>query len=181
MAYEFANGITRTYIMALLDGASGCNGPFNALGLVEQACPNTGEAASLRKKPPFYALKSLMATVADPGPAFTPTPITMKIAGADAKLQTLLLQKRSGRYLLLYWVEASDWDVLHGTYQTVAPEPFTLAVGGMAGQDSAQNFGIDAAGSLTTPDAVRFSNGSAQLTATDAVQFFSFGGPLKRP
>lgn len=174
MAYEFLNGIPRTYIMALLDGSSGCNGQFNALGLVEQDCPNTGLASSLHPKPQFYALKNLMAAVADPGPAFATTPLTYRVLGGDGKLQTMLLQKRTGRYMLFYWVEGTDWNVNAGTSMNVSPEPIAVTVSGMRDGDDAKNIGIDRQGSLTTATPVRFSAGSARLTATDSLQFLTF-------
>jgi hypothetical protein len=177
LAYEFINGVSRTYIFALLDGASGCNGSFNALGIIEQDCPNTGLASSLHPKPPYYALKSLMATVADPGPAFTPTPIVLKISGGDAKLQTLLLQKRDRQYVLLYWVEASDWNVTAGTYIRVAPEHVTLTIGGIGTQDGAREFGIDKSGSLTRPEPIHFANNVGEITASDEIHFLTFTLP----
>jgi hypothetical protein len=180
LAYEFGNGIPRTYIFALLDGSSGCSGPFNTFGLVEQDCPNTGTASSLHKKPQFDAVKNLMAEVSDPGPSFTPTPLRMKITGADAKVQTLLLQKRSGQYILLYWVEASDWNVNRGTYITVAPERVTLSVPGIGNSESAQTFGLDKTGSLTKAQTVGFSKDAVILSATDAMQFLTFNYPEHR-
>ena len=177
MAYEFLNGITRTYIFALMDGASGCNGPFNDLGLIEQDCPNTGAASSIHPKPQFYALESLYKAVSDAGPAFTTNPVTLSTAGGDTKLQTLLLQKRSGKYLMLFWVEASDWNVNAGTYAEVKPEQIRLRIGGIANGPSAQTFGIDANGALTPPAAVDFAGNIAHLTATDSIQFLTFGRP----
>jgi hypothetical protein len=177
MAYEFLNGITRTYIMALLDGASGCNGSFNTLGLIEQDCPNTGLASSLHPKPPFYALKNLMAVVADPGPPFTPAPISLKISGAGNALQWLLLQKRSGEYVLLYWVEGSDWNVDAGTPERVAPEQIIVSVGEMGDTSAAQTFGIENDGNLSRPVPVRFSGNNVKVTATDAMQFLTFRMP----
>jgi hypothetical protein len=174
MAYEFENGITRTYIMALLDGASGCGGPFNQLGLIEQDCPNTGLASSLHIKPGFTALKNLMATVGDPGPAFHPKPLTIKIAGADEHIQTLLLEKRSGQVMLLYWNERSDWDVIKGRYVTVAPVPITVTIGGAGDGTSARNVAIDKSGSLTPAQTIAFSNDTAELSATDEIQILSF-------
>jgi hypothetical protein len=174
LAYEFANGIARTYIFSLVDGSSGCNGPFNSFGIIEQDCPNTGLSSSLHVKPAFYALKTLMTAVADPGPSFTPTPLSIKVTGGDGKLQTLLLQKRNHQYLLLYWVEASDWDVPSGSYQTVSQERVALSIAGMGSQDTAEDFQIDAQGSLTKLRLVHFIDSIGEVTARDEIGFLKF-------
>lgn len=174
LAYEFANGIARTYIFSLVDGSSGCAGPFNSFGIIEQDCPNTGLASSLHVKPAFYALKNLMATVADPGPSFTPAPLSLKISGGDAKLQTLLLQKRNHEYLLVYWVEGSDWNVPAGTYETVEPEHFMLTIAGIGNGEGAREFGIDATGSLTKAEAVHFVDNATDVAASDEIHFLTF-------
>jgi hypothetical protein len=174
MAYEFMNGIQRTYVMALLDGESGCNGPFSRLGLVAGDCPKTDAPVTLSPKPPFYALKSLMATVADPGPPFKPTPLMLKVDTPDPKFQMLLLQKRSSAYTLVYWIEASDWDVDAGERRNVVPEPVNVAIVGADRPDNGQVTGIDTAGNLTAPTRLPFVDRSASLTATDQLQFLTF-------
>jgi hypothetical protein len=65
---------------------------------VAQSTPDTW-----RKKPEFHATKRLLTLLADAGPRFVPQPLGLQIDGATADLQTLLLQKRSGRHYLALW------------------------------------------------------------------------------
>lgn len=177
MAYDFLNGVRRTYIMALLDGESGCNGTFNDLGLVEQDCPNTGLASSFHKKPAFYALKTLMSFVADPGPRFRTEPVFMRLGGAASDVQTLLLEKRSGEYVLLFWVEAPDWDPDKGVRTNVPAQRITLTIRGIGSRAGARSYAIDANGGLTKPANVTFAADVADLAATDEMKFLTFTMP----
>lgn len=65
---------------------------------VEASTPDTW-----RKKPEFYATKSLLGLLSDPGASFRPDSLNLLIEGGGSDLQHLLLQKRNGRHYLLLW------------------------------------------------------------------------------
>jgi hypothetical protein len=105
------NGIAMTFIYELLSS------PGQDYGLLR------GDGS---KKPAYFALKSLMDELADPGQPFTVQPLNYTITGGDATLQHVLLQKRDQRYFLVLWLESSVYNKQSGTEITVKPEKVVI-------------------------------------------------------
>jgi PASTA domain len=64
----------------------------------------------LSEKPAFVALRNMIEILEDPGPAFTPGPLSYSLSGEGATLHTALLQKRDGTFYLALWRLESIWD-----------------------------------------------------------------------
>ncbi len=62
-------------------------------------------------KAQFFALRNLLALLADPGPAFTPTHLDFELTGSVPELQHTLLQKRDGTFYLALWLNTLSFDV----------------------------------------------------------------------
>ena len=81
-------------------------------------------------------MKSLLGLLNDPGPAFTPGALPVKVDGfpnSDGKY--VLTQKRNGQYVLLLWRDVSVYDPVAKQPQPVTPTNVTL-------QDLAKNADI---------------------------------------
>lgn len=77
-------------------------------------------------KPSYTALRNLLDLVADPGPAFSPGRLGYTIAGATSDLRQVLVQKRSGEFVLLLWRDQSTYDPSTGQVRTVPPRTMTV-------------------------------------------------------
>jgi hypothetical protein len=77
-------------------------------------------------KPSYTALRNLLDLVADPGPAFTPGRLGYTIAGATSDLRQVLVQKRSGEFVLLLWRDQSLYDPSTGQVRAVPPRNMTV-------------------------------------------------------
>ncbi|MGO4213528.1 Ricin B lectin, partial [Terriglobus sp. YAF25] len=108
--------IGRTYVYELLDEI---NSP--GFGLVD---------GNMNPRPAYYAIRSLIGTLADPGPSFTPGTLPYAVTGGDSSLRKLLFQKRDGSFWLLLWSEQSSYDSVHTVYTPVTPQQVTLSLGG---------------------------------------------------
>lgn len=108
LLFQFKAGIRRTYLYELADEGPP---PFHQYGLVR------GDGTP---KPAYLAVHALLNLLADPGPAFTPTPIAYEVKGRTPDLLDLGLQKRDGTTFIALWQETSGWDV---NSQTVIPVP----------------------------------------------------------
>ena len=106
----FSRGVARTFAYELVDA-----GP-------NQRRPEIRTSALLRndlsEKPAFIALRDAIATLADPGPAFSPESLDYSLGGGQADLRELLLQKRDGSFYLALWRATA--------FGTQSPEPLNL-------------------------------------------------------
>jgi hypothetical protein len=83
-----------------------------------------------RKKPEFYATKNLLRLLADPGPAFTPSPLTVSVTGGGPDLNQLLLQKRNGKHYLLLWRDVQVYEKYPlATQIEIEPSRLTVQLG----------------------------------------------------
>ena len=106
-------GVTRTYLYELADDGGT---PFSHYGLVD---------ALGNPKPAYVMLKNLLAHLTDPGGAFATARLNYSLT-APATVHHVLFEQRTGRYHLVLWVEASEWDPTTGHAVTVAPQTATL-------------------------------------------------------
>ncbi len=110
VAERFNAGQPRTYFYQLVDMP--VDPIFGTTGLIEP---------SGVPKPQFVALESLIGLLADPGPAFVPTPLSFVLAGDTGYVHDTLLQRRDGAYEMLIWLEKASWD--HNTRRPIAVAP----------------------------------------------------------
>jgi len=124
-------------------------------------------------KPQFTALKSMIGLLADPGPAFAPSPLKYAIGGNTKDVHHTLLQKRNGRYELLVWLEVPAWkstsaDHRVGTPLDVRPQTISVTLPPLVA--SAKLYRYAHNWSLT-PSPVAIRGGSAQFEVSDAISF----------
>jgi hypothetical protein len=113
MLVAFNHGIHKTYTYELLD---------------EVSSPGYGLLRSdLSPRPGFTALKNLLTILADSmASSFSPAKLQYSIAGGDASLNHLLLQKKDGTFWLVLWLEKPSWDAVHARSIAVAPQNVSI-------------------------------------------------------
>jgi hypothetical protein len=143
-------GVTRTYVYELLDEGGDTYGLLDSAG---------------NSKPAYVMLQNLIAHLADPGGAFTPTPLSYAMT-ADASVHQTLLQKRNGSYCLALWVEEQEWDPIANVVQSSAARSVALRFDTPPSALSATTFD-DLGNASSTP--LTPSDGSVTLNATGNV------------
>ncbi len=106
-------GVSRTYLYELVDEGTP---PFSHYGLT---------TSSGAPKPAYVALKNLLAHLADPGGTFALTALNYTLH-ASSPVHHALFERRTGRYSLVLWVEAPEWDPNASSTIAVAPQTVTL-------------------------------------------------------
>ena len=106
MLEMFNSGIKKGYFYEILDEPSS-----PGYGLLD---------SNLKPKLAFTAVKNLLYLLGDRGPSFQPGAVTYTISGASSNVHQLLLQKRTGVFYLVLWIEASGYDE---ATNTVVPVP----------------------------------------------------------
>jgi hypothetical protein len=157
---HYLNGVTRTTMYEFYDEPG--SGNFDDFGLVQSN--NT-------PKPSYYALQSLISTLADPGTTFSTAPLSYTLGGNLNNVQHMLLQRRNGTYELAVWVEAEGYNPTTKTDITIAPQAVTLQPGFIPSTASIATIG--SAGTLTTTP-LSFPNGVANFAIDDHVTIVSF-------
>jgi hypothetical protein len=100
LLYDSLAGIVRTYIYELHDDGTDASNSENGYGLFRyDGTP----------KPAFNAVRSEIALLSDPGPAFSPTPLAYSVGGVK-QLRHELFQKRDGSYELAIWNDSRSWN-----------------------------------------------------------------------
>jgi hypothetical protein len=116
----YSRGVTRTFSYELVDEKPD---PANA-----EAESNFGLLRNdFSPKPAFIALRNTIATLADPGPAFSPESLDYSVGGSQAGLHQVLLQKRDGSFYLALWRATSIWDPSAKAALDPPSEPVTLS------------------------------------------------------
>jgi hypothetical protein len=87
--------VSRTYLFSLIDESG------HKLGLLRP---------DMSRRPSFFAIKNAITLLSDPGPAFSPGTLTYYLTGDTTNIRTALLQKRSGRFYLLIWLDAASYN-----------------------------------------------------------------------
>ena len=100
---HFRGGIRRTFLYELIDQTAepALTQPEQHFGLLNN---------DFTPKPAFTALKNLLAVVGRPGAAGSLKSVDIPMTGATTGVQQLLLQKPSGGYQLVLWLDKSVWD-----------------------------------------------------------------------
>jgi hypothetical protein len=78
-----------------------------------------------RPKPAFAAMKDLLVETADPGPAYTPRPLQMRITG-PSDLRWLAFGKRDDSRFLIVWRDVNVWNTSTKSDIGVAPATVTV-------------------------------------------------------
>lgn len=104
LAHYYNAGIKRTFIYQLVDDVvdRGLSNPEGHFGLLD---------ASFRRTPAYAAVANLLAILRDPGPGFTPGVLGLQLRTRGASVDSLVLQKRDGRFYLLLWSATYVYDV----------------------------------------------------------------------
>ncbi len=112
-------GEKRVYTYELIDefDDAGLTNPEAHFGLLHR---------DLSPKPAYTAMKNLLGLLSDPGPAFTPAPLPVKVAGYPSDGKYVLTQKRDGQYVLLLWRDVPIYDPATKQPQAVTPTNVTL-------------------------------------------------------
>jgi hypothetical protein len=151
------HGIGRTYIYELIDeGTAGGDSGYFGLARMDGS-----------PKPAFTAVKSMIATLADPGPRVPPQNLQFTLAGASSNVHHLLMMKHDGAYYLAFWLEEQDYDVNKHVEIPVNPENLTFT--SSRSFQSTQLLAFSADGSLKTVQLKPSLH--IALTATDCVAF----------
>ncbi len=106
------NGIERTYIYELLSS------PGEDYGLMR------GDGS---RKPAFDALMQLIRFLKDPGAPYSVRPLTYTIGGQVSALQHLLVQRRTGQYGLILWLDSPVYDKFANVETPVPPVNVQIA------------------------------------------------------
>ncbi|MBJ7357704.1 fibronectin type III domain-containing protein [Nocardioides sp.] len=116
---HYLRGTARVYNYELLDERAdpGLTDHEAAFGLLRH---------DFSPKPAYLALKNLLGLVADPGPAFSPGRLAYTVDGATSDLRQVLVQKRSGEFVLLLWRDQSLYNPSTGEQRTVPPRAMTV-------------------------------------------------------
>ncbi len=102
----FRRGAIRAFKYELIDqAAEPANSEMN-YGLLRH---------DLTAKKSLTAISNLIALLADPGAAFTPSTLDYTLQGDTTNIRHVLLQKRDGRFALVLWQEVSSWTSMHAS------------------------------------------------------------------
>ncbi len=115
----FDAGISRTYIYEFIDEGTSLSNREQAFGLLR---------ADGSEKPAFTAVKNLISILADPGAGFSAGRLNYTVAGDMGGVKTMLLQKRDGRYYLIFWQEAPSYDIKTRLASFVPDRQMTLTL-----------------------------------------------------
>jgi hypothetical protein len=154
-------GAARTYLYELADDVEPGQSPGDFhWGLLDSAGV---------PKPAFSALANLIRLLSDPGPAFQPAPLALRITPSASTVHSTLLGKRDGSYYLVLWNEVQSYDVTHNVELATAPQSVTLSFARAPRSSTTQQFD-EAGGCATTTIAPAQT---LMLSVTDRIQVVS--------
>ncbi len=160
-ALRFNAGQPRTYFYQFADEPD--DPSYGGTGLV---------TSSGSPKPQYDALQSMLALISDPGASFSPTPLSCRLSGNTQNVQYTLLQKRSGEYIAMLWLEVPGWSApannIGGSAVTVSPQTVTLSI---AKPDSNAALYTYNANWGLTKTALSSTATTFSLSVTDSIEF----------
>jgi hypothetical protein len=157
---HFLRGVARTTTYEFYDEPG--NGNFANFGLVD---------VNNNPKSSYYAIQSLIKTLADPGATFSPRVVSYYLTGNMNSVHHLLLQKRDGTYELAMWVEAQGYNPTTQTDMTVLRQTVTLQP---AVPPTAASIATIGDSGTITQSALNFTGGKASFSIDDHVTIVSF-------
>jgi hypothetical protein len=146
----WSHGITRTFDYELVD-------EYENAALDEREDHFGLLRHDLTLKPAASALANLTAILADPGPAVAPGSLEYTLAGGEAKVRSVLMEKNDGTFYLALWRMQSIWNP--DTKQPIAAAPEPLEVSFTAGP-------VDWSAYEPTTSAAPVSSGGPSQTVT---------------
>ena len=117
LLHAFGLGLSRTFIYEFMDEGRDSADPEQHYGLV---------SSSMEPKPAYHALRSLLGTLADPGPLFTPQDLDLEVSTTQRAVRLLSFQKRGGDVYLAVWLAARSWD--SAAQQDIAAAPVRIRI-----------------------------------------------------
>ncbi len=152
------DGVKRTYLFSFIDdyAADHCYA-----GMITD---------SYVTKPSYNAIKNLIATLTDPGPAYTPATVNYALGGSLANVNSTLLQKRSGTYELILWQGVASVDG-NASPLKVTPQTVTLQLAAAPSVISAQTF-TDTGALVSVPVTVSGSTASVPVNDIPVIESF---------
>ena len=78
------------------------------------------------RKPAFTALSNLLSLVSDPGEAVRPDSLAYEVQKAPDDLRQVLVQRRSGEFVLFLWRDVAIWDPKSSTRVPVTETDVTV-------------------------------------------------------
>jgi hypothetical protein len=113
-------------------------------------------------KPAYTAIAGLLGHLADPGGAFTVTPLNYTFT-ASATVRHVLLQKRNGTYELIVWNEVPEWDPNANAVIATTPQPVQLTFATAPASIRTTTFadtGVPATAAMTSQTSISLSAGA---------------------
>lgn len=167
--YHFMEGLPYTAPYELWDEGTDANNPEHNFGLLRH---------DYSPKPAYTATKNLIALLADPGPAFTPSSLDYTLAGETDDVRSLLLQQRDGTFYLALWRGVESYRVDQQQDVDVPAVDVTLGLGQPV--PSAATCRPD---QRATCDPVAVEGGQIALEVSDEVMLVRLGaaGPTPTP
>jgi hypothetical protein len=142
LATHFKQNIDRTFLYQFIDleanpSLNDREKHFGLVGVTDAALPPGSTPYTLYRKPTFYAIKNLITLLKEPGAQFTPDPLDYSLGGSTTDVQDLLLQKKSGEFYLVLWLEKDSYlnplttpaQALPGSDVNVPPQSVTVQFG----------------------------------------------------
>ena len=147
-------GVPRTYFYELVDEGGA---PFSHYGLATSAG---------KPKAAYSALQNLLKLLADGTNSFTPTALSYGFTASTA-VHHMLLQKQSGVYELVVWVEAPEWDPNANQAIAISPQTVTITFAKRLSTLALSSF--EANGTVKTTAKTASTNISLQATGAPVV------------
>lgn len=154
----FRRGVVRTCQYELVDeDKQGREGLFGFLRL------------NVTEKPAFRAVKTLIALLSDRGPDFKPNSLNYAFDGNINNIRHMLLQKRTGTFYLIFWLEVASWDVVTKTDLYPPSQQVILTI--LSNYNNASNATVYAFDNNADLNSfiVPIENYQVQLNATDKI------------
>jgi len=119
LALKFKKGIERIFIYSLIDELD----DEESYGLLAHTA-----SYDLEPRPAYHALQRFLAILSDPCSPHEAQPLGHGLSGNLESVETLLLQKRDGAWILLIWQEVSLWNRTSVTAIVPPRRPLTLSL-----------------------------------------------------
>jgi hypothetical protein len=116
---HFLGGSTMAMSYELVDEGTSNSDPEQKYGMLRN---------DLSEKPAFRAVKNLIGLLQDPGPTPSVSSLDYTLGGSTANVRQLLLQKRTGEWYLVLWLDKPCWNVGNNTGISVPGQGVSVTV-----------------------------------------------------
>ena len=130
-------------------------------------------------KPAFTSVKNLLTLLDDPGANFSPASLDYTLSDQTANVESLLLQKRDGKFYLCLWLKKSSWDQGNNVDIAVAAQNVDIAFASPVAGVS--KYVWDDNGNRSGPTSIAMTGSSiSDLSVTDRVTVLEINPFSKR-